>query len=46
MGFKGFLWVQIMEDDISEHSTNFSWVLLLGNACQQHTVQNIMGSRG
>jgi hypothetical protein len=22
----GFLWVRIMEDDISEHSNNFCWV--------------------
>jgi hypothetical protein len=36
-----------MEDEISEHSITF----LLGlfcweDACQQHTVQDIMGSRG
>ncbi len=36
------LWVWIMEDEVSEHSTNFCWK----DACQLHTAQNIMGSRG
>ncbi len=30
------------EDEVSEHSNNFCWE----DACQQQTVQNIMGSRG
>ncbi len=36
MGLEGFLWVRIMEDKISEHSTIvclFCWE----DACQQHT---------
>jgi hypothetical protein len=36
------LWVLIMGDEISEHSITFCWE----DACQQHAVQNIMGSRG
>jgi hypothetical protein len=26
----GVLWVQIMEDEVSEHSTNFCWVRFAG----------------
>jgi hypothetical protein len=26
MGSEGVLWVWIMEDEVSEHSTNFCWV--------------------
>jgi hypothetical protein len=42
MGLEGILWVRIMEGEISEHSANFCWE----DACQQHTVQYIMGSGG
>jgi hypothetical protein len=36
-----------MGDEISEHSINFCWVCFAAeDACQQHTEQNIMGSRG
>ncbi len=38
MGSEGIF----MGDEISEHSITFCWE----DACQQHTVQNIMGSRG
>ncbi len=46
-GFYGFgllemKFLRIMGDDISEHSITFCWE----DACQQHTVENIMGSRG
>ncbi len=43
MGLEGvFMGSQIMEDEIFEHSITFCWEV----ACQQHTVHNIMGSRG
>jgi hypothetical protein len=36
-----------MKDEISEHFTNFFLGLFCWeDACQQHTVQYIMGSRG
>jgi hypothetical protein len=30
MGLEGFLWVRIMEDEVSEHSTDFCWVRFAG----------------
>jgi hypothetical protein len=43
MGLEGgFSWVRIMGDEIFEHSITFCWE----DTSQQHTVQNIMGSRG
>jgi hypothetical protein len=43
----GLLWVWIMEDEITEHSTKFLLCLFCWeDACQQHTVQYILGSRG
>jgi hypothetical protein len=30
MGFERVLWVRIMEEEISDHSTNFSGFVLLG----------------
>jgi hypothetical protein len=48
MGLEGgFLWVRIMEDEISEHiPLTLVGLFCWEDACQQLTVNYIMGSRG
>jgi hypothetical protein len=42
MGLEGFLWVQIMEDEISEHCTNFCWVGFAGKMPASNILYNIL----
>ncbi len=42
-GFRGgFLWVWIMEDEISEHSTNFCWVRFAGKMPASNILYKIL----
>jgi hypothetical protein len=42
MGFEGFLWVWIVEDEISEHSTNFCLVRSAGKMPPNNILYNIL----
>jgi hypothetical protein len=43
MGSEGvFLWVWIMEDEISEHSTNYCWVRFVGKMPASNILYNIL----
>ncbi len=42
MGLEGFLWVQIMEDEISEHSTTFCWVCFAGKMPASNILYRIL----
>jgi hypothetical protein len=43
MGSEGFLWVWIMEYEISQHSTNFCWACFAGKMPASNILYNILG---
>ncbi len=40
MGLEVFLWLWIMEDEISEHSSNFCWVCFVGKIPASNILYN------
>ncbi len=42
MGLEGFLWARVMEDEISEHSTNFCSVRFAGKMPANNIPYNIL----
>ncbi len=38
----GFLWVQIMEEEVSEYSTNFCWVCFAGKMPASNILYRIL----
>jgi hypothetical protein len=42
MGLEGVLWVWVMEDEISEHSTDFCWVCFAGKMPAKNIRYNIL----